>query len=68
MRSTVRAIIILLAISVGVAAILARGSLDRTEENAPLPNENYRIPTERPPVEPDRPDLFEEQGRPQDTR
>lgn len=68
MRITVKARVLLLAVAAATAAVMAIGLFDRADKEAPLPNENYRIPTERPPVEPDRPDLFEEPGRPEETR
>lgn len=64
MRTIVKATVLLLAVAAAAAAVMAIGRFDRADKEAPLPDENYRIPTERPPVEPDRPDLFEEQGRP----
>ena len=66
MQLTGKTKIVLLAVAAAAAAYVAGGYGERGEEAVPLPNENYRIPTERPPVEPDRPDLFEEQGLPDD--
>lgn len=53
---------IALALLLALAIVVLRTDNEGTGE-APLPYEEHRVPAQNPPVEPDRPDLFEEQAK-----
>lgn len=58
MRAVFR-LAVLIALLAGVIAISRNDLNDETQKREPL-YEEHRVPVRNPPVEPDRPDLFEE--------
>ena len=62
MRSSVRIRFVLLVILIAATAITAAVLGSRVDNEGPQPLIEDRVPAEDPPVDPNRPDLFEEQG------
>ena len=61
MRTASRIRLPLLILTLAAAAFLVSSFYDGREA-VRLPYEDHRVPVRSPPVEPDRPDLFEESG------
>jgi len=61
MRTATLLKLLLLTLTLAAAAYLI-SSFSETDEPRQLPYEDFRAPVRNPPVEPDRPDLFEEPG------
>ena len=68
MRSVAKTTVVVLAVSIAAAAIVLAVTGSSGDEQGPpeAAYEDYRIPAGETLVEPDRPDLFEELGSPEE--
>ncbi|MDX1480262.1 MAG: hypothetical protein R3315_01220 [Woeseiaceae bacterium] len=59
MQRSARTVLVVLVIALAAGTFLATVARD-DDDVVPLPYEDFRAPTEQPPIASDRPDLWEE--------